>query len=270
MIARVRARLSSPRLHVALGLTFVVLLLSACRVDTVVTLNVNENGSGTLILITTADADVVAQAPGLADDLSFDDAKAAGWTVSVPLLTTDGGLQVSTSHDFSTPAEATLLMSQLSGVYGPFKEMRLVRTGKDTDSTWTLTGKLEANGGLDAFADPALLKTIGASPYATTLAASELDIGKAVGLEFRAFLPGSIESTTGANTLGYPQWTVSFDGSSQPLTTVSRNTAVQSTVARILAPIFFVALIVWVAGFLGFSGYVALTRYRRRRRTPTT
>lgn len=270
MIARVRARISSQSLCAILGLSLFVVVLSACRVETVVTLDVNENGSGELSVVTTADADVVAQAPGLAEDLSFDDAKAAGWTVSEPLTTTEGGLQVSTSHRFSTPAEAMLLMSQLSGVYGPFKEMRLVRTGKDTDSTWTLTGRLEADGGLDAFADPALLKTIGASPYAATLANSELDVGKAVGIEFRALLPGSIESTTGVNTFGYSQWMVSFDGSSQVLTTVSQNTAVKSTIARIAAPILFVGLVIWVIGVLVFSGFVALTRYRRHRRTPTT
>lgn len=269
MIARVRARISSPSLRATFGLALLVVVLSACRIETVVTLDVKENGSGTLSIVATADADVVAQVPGLADDLSFDDARAAGWEVSAPLTTTDGGLEVSISHPFSTPSEATLLMSQLSGVYGPFKEMRLVRAGKDTDSTWTLTGRLEANGGLDAFADPALLKTIGASPYAATLANSDLDIGKAVSIQFRAYLPGSIESTTGVNTFGYPQWTVSFDGSSQALTTVTRNTAVKSTIARIAAPIVLAALVLWVIGVVVFAGFIALTRFKRSRRTPT-
>lgn len=269
MTACERARISPPSLRATFGLTFFVILLSACRVDTVVTLDVKENGSGTLSVVTTADADVVAQTPDLVSDLNFDDVKAAGWIVSDPLTTANGGLQLSITHNFSTPADATLLMSQLSGEFGPFKEMHLVRSGKDTDSTWSLTGTLQVNGGLDAFADPALLKTIGASPYAATLANSELDIGEAVGIEFRALLPGSIESTTGANTLGYSQWTVSFDGSSQVVTTVTRNTAVKSTIARIVAPIFFAGLLIWVIGVLGFSGFVAFTRFKRGRRTPT-
>lgn len=269
MIARVRARISSPSLRSICGLLLVVVVLSSCRVNTLVTLNVKDNGSGILTVVTTADADVVAQAPGLADDLSFDDARDAGWVVSAPVTTADSGLQVTSSHIFSTPAEATLLMSQLSGEFGPFKEMHLVRTGKDTDSTWTLTGKIEVNGGLDAFADPALLKTVGASPYAATLANSDLDIGQAIGVEFRAKLPGAIESSTGVDSLGYTQWTVSFDGSSQIVSTVTRNTAVKSTIARVLAPIFLVALILWVITILAFSGFVALARFRRSRRTPT-
>ena len=264
-----RARVAPPSLCAIVCLLFFVIVLSACRVDTVVTLDVNENGSGVLSIVTTADADVVAQTPDLVGDLNFDDAKTAGWTVADPLTTSDGGLQLSMTHNFSNPADATLLMSQMSGEFGQFKEMHLVRTGKDTDSTWTLTGTLEVNGGLDAFADPALLKTIGASPFSATLANSNLDIGEAVGIEFHALLPGSIESTTGVNTLGYSQWTVSFDGSSQLVTTVTQNTAVKSTIARIVAPIFFVGLLIWIIGVLGFSGFVALTRFRRARRTPT-
>ena len=53
-------------------------LLTSCRVDSVVTLDVEPNGSGTLAIVTTADAEVVAKYPNLASELSFDDAKAAG------------------------------------------------------------------------------------------------------------------------------------------------------------------------------------------------
>ena len=35
-------------------------LLTSCRVDSVVTLDVDPNGSGTLAIVTTADAEVVA------------------------------------------------------------------------------------------------------------------------------------------------------------------------------------------------------------------
>lgn len=273
MISAVRWRKSSRNSHRKFGVlayaAIFAVLLSACRVDSVVTLKVKENGTGTLSVVTTADADLVAQVPGLAEDLSFDDAKNAGWKVSTPLTTKDGGMQVTASHSFNNPQEATLLLTQLSGANGPFKEMSLTRSGKDTDSTWMLNGRLEVNGGLDAFADPELLKTIGGSPFAATLANSELDIGQAVGVEFRAFLPGKIESTTGVDTFGYPQWTVSFDGSAQSIATVTQNTAVKSTVARIATPILLGLLVLWVLGVSGFAAFVAFTRYKRSRRTPT-
>ena len=273
MISAVRLRTSARNSYRKFGTlacaAICAVLLSACRIDSVVTLDVKENGTGTLSVVTTADADVVAQAPGLAEELSFDDAKSAGWEVSAPSATKDGGMQVTVSHSFNNPQEASLLLAQLSGANGPFKEMSLTRSGKDTDSTWMLDGRLEVNGGLDAFADPELLKTIGGSPFAATLANSELDIGQAIGVEFRAFLPGKIESTTGVDTFGYPQWTVSFDGSAQSITTVTQNTAVKSTVARITTPILLGLLIIWVLGVSGFAGFVAFTRFKRGRRTPT-
>ena len=272
MISAVRLRTSSRNSYRKFGTlscaAICAVLLSACRVDSIVTLDVKENGTGTLSVVTTADSGVIAQAPDLAEDLNFDDAKSAGWKVSAPLATSDGGLQVTVSHSFNNPQEASLLLTQLSGANGPFKEMGLIRSGKDTDSTWMLNGRLEVNGGLDAFADPELLKTIGGSPFAATLANSELDIGQAVGIEFRAFLPGKIESTTGVNTFGYPQWTVSFDGSAQSIATVAQNTAVKSTVARITTPILLGLLILWVLGVSGFAAFVAVARYKRSRRTP--
>ena len=56
-------------------------LLTSCRVDSVVTLDVEPNGSGTLAVVTTVDAEVVARVPNIAQDLSFEDAKNAGWKV---------------------------------------------------------------------------------------------------------------------------------------------------------------------------------------------
>ena len=120
-------------------------MLGACRVDNVVTLTVKPNGSGTIAVVTTVDAEIVANYPNLANDLSFDDAKAAGWKVSEVAPTETGGVQVRVSHAFSNPQEATTLLNQLSDDYGPFKNMSLSRDGKDTDSTFTLGGTLEVN-----------------------------------------------------------------------------------------------------------------------------
>ena len=69
-----------------------VIFLAACHVDTTVDIKMHSDGSGTITVTAIADADVVNQAPGLADDLRFDDAVAAGWTVTGPTSTSDGGL----------------------------------------------------------------------------------------------------------------------------------------------------------------------------------
>jgi len=253
-----------------IGLLLAVVLLAACRVDNVVTLTVKPNGSGNVALVTTVDAEIVANNPDIASDLSFDDAKAAGWKVSDVATTETGGLQVRVSHHFDNPQEATTLLNQLSGEFGPFKNMSLSRDGKDTDSTFTLNGKLEVNGGMNAFADGKLLSLIGGAPYKQALIDSNQDIGQAVSMTFLTRLPGKVLSTNGTpDGIDAITWNVAFDGSSQDIAAVTENTAVASTIARIFSPVLFWLLVLWLILMAGFSGFVFFTRFRRSKRTPT-
>ncbi|MEI6403188.1 MAG: hypothetical protein WCP59_13465, partial [Actinomycetota bacterium] len=64
--------------------------LTACRVDVAVDVEMVENGSGVVTVTAVADAELVARAPGLADDLRFDDLLAAGWVLEGPATTADG------------------------------------------------------------------------------------------------------------------------------------------------------------------------------------
>ncbi len=65
------------------------------------------------------------EAPGLAEDLRFDDAVAAGWTVEGPTATADGGLGVVLAHPVTSAAEATNLLASLGP---PFSELADVAT----------------------------------------------------------------------------------------------------------------------------------------------
>ena len=154
-----------------------VLVLSSCRVDSDITLAVKPNGTGTISVVITADKDIIAKAPGLKADIRTDDLVAAGWKVEGPTDTKDGGLTITLTHDFLGPAEATTLLGQINGTRGPLHEMVMTRTGKDTNSTYTLAGRLEVNGGLEAFADDATLNLLGGAPYAADVQAAGLDLG---------------------------------------------------------------------------------------------
>ena len=244
LVFKTSARTTFVRALVAIA---TCVLLTSCRVDSVVTLDVEPNGSGILTIVSTADAEIVAKYPNLATDLSVEDA----------------------AHKFANPEEATALLGQLSSEFGPFKGLALTRTGKDTDSTWNLVGQLQVNDGLNAFADPQLLTTIGAKPFQAALAESGLDIGQAVGVTFNLKLPGKVEATTGISKFGTLQWNAAFDGSTQDLATTTQNTAVAATIARIFSPLLRWMLILWIVGMAAFSAFVAFWRYRRHRRTPT-
>ena len=128
-------------------LVFVAALtVSACQVDTSVEVKVEADGSGTITVNATADADVVAQAPGLAEDLRFDDAVAAGWTLQGPSATDAGGLSVTLTHDFATVEEATSLLASVNGSGGPLHDVAVTRTVTDDEITTSLEGTLRIDG----------------------------------------------------------------------------------------------------------------------------
>jgi hypothetical protein len=159
-----------------------VALLSSCRVDQSISLDVKPNGTGKVTVVVTADKDIVTKVPSLAQDIRTDDVKKAGWTVEGPTKTKSGGLTIQLTHDFDTPAEATAILSQVSETRGPLHELVLARSGKDTNSTWSLSGRLEVNGGLNSFIDDAGLELLDVSPYAAEVAEAGLDLGDAVGI----------------------------------------------------------------------------------------
>lgn len=260
------------------------LALAACKVDTTVDVVVQPDGSGSITLTAVADAEVVSKAPGLAEDLRFDDVEAAGWTVEGPTATDDGGLQVVVSHPFATVQEATALLQSLNGPDGPLHDVVIGRTVTDDDITTTLSGSIRVSNGLDAFADPDVLAAIGGSPYADDLAAANLRPADVLTFTFTADLPGDAvvdPSSTAPGTT--PEittddsapardddlhvWSVPLDGTTADLATTSvlshgGGGGVWGTVATVA----LVALIAWLVFAAGFILLVAKARRDRARR----
>lgn len=238
--------------------------LASCNVDGTVSLSVRPDGSGEVSVTLTADSDVVAAAPELAADLRSADLVEAGWTVEGPEPNADGGLTLVLRRGFDTPAEATAVLASLNGDKGPLRAVSLARTGKDTNSTWTLSGELVVNGGLEAFVDNQTLELLGAAPYAGDVQAAGLDLGAAVTLRFTASLPGEIESTTAPQGATL-EWRIPMDGSVTDVATVSKNLDVAATIAGVARPIFLALLVIW----LGAAGLLALmVRQAQARRRP--
>jgi len=258
------------RVRRALAVFLAACALAACKVDTSVGLVVEPDGSGTVTLTAIADAELVAKAPGLAEDLRFDDAVAAGWTVDGPTATADGGLQVVVTHPFDTVEQATALLQSLNGPDGPLHDVVVGRTATDDEITTTLSGTISVSNGLDAFADPDVLAAIGGSPYANDLAELNLRPADVVTFTFDAALPGDV-TTPSTGTAPPLSWTVPLDGTTADLATTSvfaqgsGGSSVWSTVANVA----LIALVVWVLFALGFIAFVAKARRDRARQRPT-
>jgi hypothetical protein len=250
-------------------LVLVAVALSACRVDTAVDVVMEENGSGVITVSAVADAELVARAPGLADDLRFDDLLAAGWVLEGPATTADGGLSVVLRHTFSSPEQATALLASLNGTDGPLEAAALARTPAERQIDYALSGGARIENGLASFADPDLLASVGATPYADSIAAAGLAPDQVLGLTFSINMPGTVTGTTGAidpeGGEGRVRWTIPLDGSPLDLTTRSTVSLERSSTWRVLATVALVVLIAWVVASLVLIALVARARRRRIR-----
>jgi hypothetical protein len=225
------------------ALATMVLVATSCQATAAVDLQIEPNGQGTLSVVVTADQDMVAAAPGLAESLSLSDAQAAGWQVSPVAPDAQGRLQVRVWHDFDTPDEANLLLGQLSGTEGPFRGLKITRDRDGGRSTWTLDGTLELVNGLSSLADAGLIQLAQAAPFQQDLAASGMTLDQAFLVTFRVTMPGAIDSTTGVQDISTVQWTAPLDGSTVEVTTQSTHESRLGAVAGPLAP-----ALLWLAG----------------------
>lgn len=244
-----------------------MLLLSSCRVDQTISLEVNRNGTGKVVVTAVANKAILDKVPNLKADIRTDDLVTAGWDVDGPNETDDGGLSLVLTREFQNPTEATLILGQVNGARGPLQETVLTRSGKDTNSVWTLAGRLEVNGGLQAFIDDAAFELLGTAPYAADIEEAGLDIGAAVGLTFRVQLPGDIESTTGVQNDGAITWLVPMDGSRVDIATSSTNVDVVSSVAGFGRVLIVLLFLLWIAG-IAVLLILIKTSGQRRMRTP--
>lgn len=239
-------------------------VLAACRVDVAVDVTMNDDGSGIVSVVATADAEVVQRTPNLAADLRFTDLQNAGWAIEGPVPTPAGGLQVVMTHAFQDPAEANALVAQLGGPSGPFSGVTFAREVANRTTTYTLNGQLLVTGGLEAFSDPALTAAIGVTPYAAEIAGAGLAPADAVGITFSATLPGKLDNTTAATGGDGLNWTVPFDGPAVELSTLSETVDKRNSWASPLATGAKIALFVWIVVSIGFIVYVMLMRRRQR------
>jgi hypothetical protein len=228
---------------------------------------VEPDGTGTITFTATADAEVVAAVPTLADELATDDIVAAGWTVDGPTPLPDGGLTITLSHEFESDAEATNLLNSLGP---PFNQMAVTRNTSGEDTTTRLNGLLGLPDGFDSFADDDLIAAVGSVPFSEEIVASGATPESSIGAVVRAQIPGQIDQDeTNGNSLGDNrlEWVVPTDGTILDWRAVSvQSPGDDRWWARPLSVVALVALVAWVAFMTLFIGYVLWARWQRSRR----
>lgn len=205
-----RTRLLLPALTLLLAV-----LATACQVRTTVTVDVAEDGSGTIEVAAGLDAEAMARVPDLDGDgtsgpadlaalVRDDDLVAAGWTVADPETGDDGTTWLRVSRPFGTPEEADQILAGLSGDDGGLRELHLTRSASFGRTEFAFTGSADLSRGLEAFGDADLAAALDGEPLGEDAAAIEARLGKPLAdmftLEVTASLAG--ESTTWTPRLG--------------------------------------------------------------------
>lgn len=250
-----------------------VLVLTACRLDVAVDVAMQPDGSGTVTVDATADAELVAQVPDLVDDLRLEDAAAAGWVVTGPTPVEGGGLTLRLAHDFRTDED---LASLLNSIGPPLVDMQVARTtaidedGNPGATTNAIDGTLVLADGFQSFADTDLVQAVGGQPFGAELTANGLSPEQAMSFTLRVALPGELESSETGTEIGdgVIEWTARLDGTPTDLltTTVQAAPGSGNSWARPVATAAWVLLIVWVALAALLIGVVAVARRSKRRR----
>lgn len=253
-----------PRRLTALVVACCAVLFSACRVDVVVDVAMDPDGSGTLTLTLTADAAVAADAGGLARDLRLDDLEAAGWETDGLVDTPDGGVRLVLTHDFRAPEELTALLASLNGTQGPFRSVAFRRDVQREQVVFTVSGAGQVVDGLASFADADLVALLGATPYADDVLAAGLAPSEAVSVSFTVALPGRVDATTGTRGDALVGWAIPLDGTAVDVATTSVWSRDAGGGWSYLATGLRVLFIAWIG--LVVLAVVALAAARRRRR----
>jgi hypothetical protein len=205
------------RVRRLLPVVAIALVAAACEVRTTVTVDVEDDGSGTVEVAAGLDAEALGELPDLDDDgtsdaadlaalVRTDDLQAAGWSVSDPDTDGDGTTWIRVRRPFGTPEEADEILAQLTGPDGALRDMHVRREHGFGRTTYELTGTADLSAGLEAFGDEGLAAALDGEPLGEDAAAIEARIGRPLADAFRlsivADLPG--EATTWSPRLGDP------------------------------------------------------------------
>jgi hypothetical protein len=141
-------------------LVALVALLAGCKVDTAVTIDLEEDGSGVVTVRATLDTEAVKEAEidggKLEDRVRLSDLSASGWTVEPWVRSAAGSAQIEMSKPFSSPDELAGIVNEISGTHGPLRDFQATRDRGAASTEYGVTGAIDLaamSTGLGADAD---------------------------------------------------------------------------------------------------------------------
>ncbi len=152
------------QLRRALMLVVFGLLVAACDGTVDVVIDVEEDGSGTVIVEVGLDDEAASQLLDLESGagLPLIDLNEAGWIIEPPAVGDDGRTTIGASKEFGTAEQMRSILDEISGTEGLFRDFDLVRTKSFARVDYELTGELVPQD-FETFGDQALTDALGRS-----------------------------------------------------------------------------------------------------------
>ncbi len=222
----------------------VALILSACQVDAVVDVEVNDDGSGTVTLTTAFNEAIVEAVPELEDGLRTGDLLPAGWEIDGPQRSESGSaVVVAATKEFVSPDDLAGVLDEIAGPNTIFGDFRVERTRSFARTTYEVTGEIDPRISLAIFGDEGITGLVG-NPLGLSLAELEAVAGRpleeTVSLEFSITLPDNVEANTVDVDGTLARWQLS---PLDPLPTdIAVSTSIEDRLPRIWAAVALVAL----------------------------
>lgn len=167
-----------------------VLLLAACDADILTTVQVEEDGSGTVEVAVVLDPELASALPDLeAAGLALADANDSGWFVEPRELDDDGRTRIRAQKAFANPDQFAATMDEIAGPDGMFGGFSLVKENSFAQVSYTVEGRIAGNG-FSGFSD-AELETLLGEPLVTFAERLDADPSR-VNVRLSITLPGEV------------------------------------------------------------------------------
>ena len=174
----------------------VLLLLAGCQVHTRVAIDVDDDGSGRVEVAVGLDEDAASRVPELADQLEVGDLVADGWEVTGPAREGDGRTWIRASKRFASVEQAGLVLDEVTGAGGPFRDLEVRRRPSLVQDRWDLAATVDLRDGLAGFSDDALRQRLDGTNVGLSddevAAEAGRPLAEVVTFEVVASLPGRV------------------------------------------------------------------------------
>lgn len=179
----------------AVLLVALVLVLAACELRTELNVTVEPDGSGHLELALALDEEAASRRPELVDELDLGDLADTGWEVTGPAEEADGYTWIRARHRFGTPDELHVLVEEVAGEDGPFRDFELIRDDGFAETTYRFGGTVDFSAGLEQVTeDPELAEALGAEPRELLEERLGAAVDELVRVQVAVRLPGDVDS----------------------------------------------------------------------------